>query len=381
MDQTGRTPKPVFVNVWLVVICAIVWAVVRYSQGRLEIAPGLLVALVLFAIASASLRTYVAVSDPSKVFTFTHWLLVFDILVISVGVAATGGVHSEAWILYFALLCTEAAVMPPKWVVPAILSCAAGYSLACWGDWGIAWIDILFRISMVVTVTLFINMVHVMHLERQGEIAELREKLHLVEERERIASDFHDGLGHSLVKSILGLEVAKAICETEPTEAKRLVEEQTSELRSAMAEMRGVIHQLHHDSNVSWQNQIRLLARQTQERIRAEITVDLPDVCLDPLLEETAVRIAQEALTNIMKHSASATRVAIAAKTDGGRFALTITDDGPGFDAANQGNGLTNMSRRATDSGGRLEIASAPGQGTAIELTAPMEREWTKSAS
>jgi len=98
-------------------------------------------------------------------------------------------------------------------------------------------------------------------------------------------------------------------------------------------------------------------------------------------LEAAAFRIAQEALTNVVRHAA-ATTVEIELTRVDAALQLVVRDDGRGFDVAaarrraldGESHGLINMQERATLAGGDLEIASAPGQGTSIRVRLPRSR-------
>jgi len=86
-------------------------------------------------------------------------------------------------------------------------------------------------------------------------------------------------------------------------------------------------------------------------------------------------RIVQEALQNALRH-ADAARIEVRLEGGGGRMALSVADDGGGFDAAAPGVrgrrlGLTSMEERAAELGGRLTIASRPGEGTTVRLEVP----------
>jgi signal transduction histidine kinase len=104
--------------------------------------------------------------------------------------------------------------------------------------------------------------------------------------------------------------------------------------------------------------------------VPVEVTVDGdPAVCPDT--DVVLLRAAQEALANVRKHAgAAAVRVRLA-YSDG--VALTVTDDGRGFDpaAAGGGFGLPGLRRRAQDSGGNVTVDSAPGAGTTIRVVLP----------
>jgi len=93
---------------------------------------------------------------------------------------------------------------------------------------------------------------------------------------------------------------------------------------------------------------------------------------LSPALEQAVYRVAQEALENVARH-ANARHVSVTLAVEGRRIALTVADDGQGFDVdaalAEDRFGLRGMRERAELGGGMLEVISAPGQGTTVRLT------------
>ncbi len=96
---------------------------------------------------------------------------------------------------------------------------------------------------------------------------------------------------------------------------------------------------------------------------------------LGPDVRRHVYLIFKEAVNNAVKHS-GAVRLSIALAVRGGQLALTVADDGRGFDRAqpSEGNGLTTMTRRAADLGGRAEITCPPEGGTVLALDVPLER-------
>jgi signal transduction histidine kinase len=92
----------------------------------------------------------------------------------------------------------------------------------------------------------------------------------------------------------------------------------------------------------------------------------------DPEIESTLYRLAQEALTNVVKH-ADASRVEIALVRRGASIGLTVTDDGAGFDPdhPDRGFGLIGMQERVALAGGRLDVRSKPGRGTTLTADLP----------
>jgi two-component system sensor histidine kinase UhpB len=97
---------------------------------------------------------------------------------------------------------------------------------------------------------------------------------------------------------------------------------------------------------------------------------------LDPEIQTTCFRIAQEAITNAVRHS-SATQIDVDLGREDGTFRLQVRDDGKGFDAESVqtqtgGLGLLGMKERANLVGGRTRIRSSPGKGTAVDVTLPL---------
>ena len=94
---------------------------------------------------------------------------------------------------------------------------------------------------------------------------------------------------------------------------------------------------------------------------------------LDPELESTVYRLVQEALTNVVKH-ARAERVDLQVSMNEDAVTVTVRDDGIGFDPAttSEGFGLVGMRERLELIGGRVDISSAPGQGTEVRAELPV---------
>lgn len=100
---------------------------------------------------------------------------------------------------------------------------------------------------------------------------------------------------------------------------------------------------------------------------------------LAPELETTCFRIGQEALTNVARH-AHATFVEIGLHASNDELELVVADNGAGFDSSEVGSvemrrkhfGLVSMSERANIAGGKLEVQSAPGEGTRLRVTLPL---------
>jgi signal transduction histidine kinase len=195
------------------------------------------------------------------------------------------------------------------------------------------------------------------------------------EERRRIARDLHDGLGQSLTAARIEIELARKGDLERLPEAGRACEEALSELRRAVRDLRP----LELESGTLRE---ALAAVAERFELRTGIATSLRFEGGEVRSRETSVyalRIMQEALTNVAKH-ASAHEVGVAVVARGDEVTLEVTDDGTGFDpAATPGAGLTGIRERCAFLGGSCSIESVPGQGTRISVRLP-DREERKAS-
>ncbi|HTH51143.1 MAG TPA: PAS domain S-box protein, partial [Pyrinomonadaceae bacterium] len=198
-------------------------------------------------------------------------------------------------------------------------------------------------------------------------------------ERSRIARDLHDRLGQQLTGLRLKLESIKPIA----GDNQRIIEvidqacEQAKQMDTDMSllawEMRPVSLESHglHEVLGSF---VRDWSK--SHGIEAEFQCISRNGRLSPELETNLYRIVQEALNNILKH-ADATEVSVTLNQNDREMVLVIEDNGRGFDhettaaSPTGGLGLVGMRERATVLGGRIEIESKPGAGTAVYARIP----------
>lgn len=207
--------------------------------------------------------------------------------------------------------------------------------------------------------------------QQRQETIDLERSKAILEERERIMRDMHDGIGGQLVASLAILEREK------DTEMKRNIQ---TVLTECLNDLRLIIHSL------SMQNSVMgsLLA---DFKYRTSRKLEQLDIDLDwqvaseaetlPIKPQTGLhllRILQEAFTNILKHSGAANIHFSAAQT-GENFQIIIEDDGyfaPQPDELNQGHGISNMKSRAARLGGQLHIGQKTPGGCQLILTFPL---------
>ncbi len=208
------------------------------------------------------------------------------------------------------------------------------------------------------------------------------QRLAIVEERERIGRDLHDGVIQSIYAVGLTLEDVPDLMVEDPAEASRRVERAIESLDQTIRDIRNFIFGLRPQLIDGIELVEGLAALADEFRVNTMVDVELragPDVDGLPLSPERTLEVlsvAREALSNIARH-AKATRaeiLVVRAGHDPG-LTLTIVDNGTGFDPdAPRGLGhlgLANMDARMTGIGGSLAIESSPERGTRIIVRIP----------
>ena len=371
--------------VWLIVGAAVLWGVIGKLQGKFVLSWAQLGLLIALALLSATARTWVGLKDPRVMYRLTLPLVLFDLFLITLATRFTGGFESQAWLLYFALLTSEAAVMPTRMLLSALGLTAIGYGWASAPLTPDLWNGFWFRIASISLVSWLIHQVLRSHAEYRMELAELREQYDLAQERERIAREFHDGLGHHLVSVIRGLESLqrRLKCPSDTT-SDSILQEQIDILRTALDETRQTIQQLRSPETADMRIFIHQTAERVAQRLGAQLHCACPDLMpeLTPLQTLMLTRVIQEALSNAMKHAGHPQNLWVECCWRDGWLEVRVADDGDGFDleTALEGMGLNNMRDRIHALGGELTIQSAPGQGTTVLARVPIRGErWNES--
>ena len=215
---------------------------------------------------------------------------------------------------------------------------------------------------------------------RLQEYSAQLEELSVIRERNRIAREIHDTLGHALTLLSVQLETATQL---EARGDPRLREEllQARQVAKAcLTEVRHSVEALRPDeaSAGSLQEQLRKLVAEFEATCRqTRITLDLEEAThpLNPDLCLTLYRCAQEALTNIRKH-AHATKVLLRLSTSDEQVELTVLDNGQGCEPSHEqrasGFGLRGMGERAALLDGTLRAGPQPGHGWRVDVVLPL---------
>ncbi len=199
----------------------------------------------------------------------------------------------------------------------------------------------------------------------------------LMDERERIAKELHDGIIQSLFAVGMGLQ-ATALMSGSPEVVAR-IDGAVNELDHVIRDLRSYIFGLQPGVLADRQldEALRALAEDVSRRSGIQVDVKVDPEAAPALAAQSheIVQLTREALSNVTRH-ARAGRASISLERRNGKAILTIRDDGTGFDPSvrRPGSGLRNMRARATAMDGRLRVITAPGKGTRLVLSVPMDR-------
>jgi signal transduction histidine kinase len=216
--------------------------------------------------------------------------------------------------------------------------------------------------------------VHAVRLS--ADIRRSRERLVMTreEERRRLRRDLHDGLGPQLASLMLMLTTARKVLRKEPDMAERMLTEAMTHMQKAITDIRHLVYGLRPPAL----DELGLLGllQEDMQRYHAcgvAFTLDAPDPLplLPAAVEVACYRIAQEALTNVIKH-AHAQHCTLRLHIDE-RLTMEVIDDGEGFAGTQKGGvGLTSMRERAQELGGTCSIDSHAQKGTCVSVYLPL---------
>jgi signal transduction histidine kinase len=206
-------------------------------------------------------------------------------------------------------------------------------------------------------------------LRTVNEQSEKLKSLAVVEERNRIAAEMHDTVGHTLTAAVLTLESAEGlVSEPQAVQKLHLGKEQ---VRRGLSELRASVKIVRAGNETNF---VAVLEQLLQE-IRSNTGLDIhlvmeSEIALPPLQAGILLSAIKECTTNAIRHG-QATHVDILIGEYKGQLRLAFTDNGSGTDDIKSGSGLSIMRERVQSVGGTLEIESTPGEGFTVSLIIP----------
>jgi signal transduction histidine kinase len=203
-------------------------------------------------------------------------------------------------------------------------------------------------------------------------------QLAVAEERNRMAREIHDSLGHRLTVSSVQLEGAQRLVTDDPKRAEDLIATVRGQVKEALRELRQSVATLREplETSMDFQQVLKNLIHDFESA--TDITVNLLIPKEFPTLLDTHrlmfFRSTQEALTNVQRH-ANAKQIWIQLDSSAKHVKLSFEDDGLGIEtgASKQGFGIRGMRERAAQLDGECFIDSRPGGGTRIIISLPLE--------
>ncbi len=211
---------------------------------------------------------------------------------------------------------------------------------------------------------------------RLAEYAAQVEELATMRERNRVAREIHDNLGHYLTVVNVQLEAAKIVMHSQPAKAQDALDKAQALTQEGLTAVRHSVSALRESplENQTLAEAIASLAAELRESgLVTELTIEGEPAIREPKIELTLYRAVQEGLTNVRKH-ARASRVDICLRYLPQETSLTVQDNGVGTHLSEESNGrfgLIGIQERVQLLNGRMTITTAPQQGFQFTITLP----------
>lgn len=210
----------------------------------------------------------------------------------------------------------------------------------------------------------------------EGEDKRIQERI--IQERQRLARELHDSVSQQLFAASMLLSAMTEQQENDAEEIPKPLAQAEKIVQQAQLEMRALLLHLRPAAlhNKTLAQGLEELLCELQQKVHFTIRFRLEDVSLSKGAEDHLFRIAQETLSNTLRH-ANASEVDILFVERDGLAIFRVQDNGVGFmkDEGNAGSyGLHHIQERAIEMGGTSKIVSVPSQGTIIEVKVPIEK-------
>jgi len=314
-------------------------------------------------------------------------------LVLGIGMLLCPG---GSWLIGLPLAGIAVERLSPRWrwVVYVTVLLVVVLPIGFYSTWG----EALMNGGIITTAIFFVIMFTQLRLNEQGarikaeelayqlesanrqlaEYASQAEELAATQERNRLAREIHDNLGHYLTIVNVQIEAAKVTCESDPPRALEALDKAQELARKGLSSVRESVSALR-VSPVENRSLKEVIAELVEESRVAGIKTEFKIIgkpC--PVESKTALalyRVVQEGLTNVRKH-ANASRVDVEldfSPTDNIR--LMLRDDGSGAADTSGGFGLIGLRERVQLLGGEFKVQTQPNQGFEIEVSLPLAEE------
>lgn len=320
---------------------------------------GFLGAVIIYLL----VRTALAFRNPS----WLKWEYVFppiDIAAVSMLIwLGNRDPLSNIALLYFFPIAQAAGTLNTRWAVTVSCLVLVGAALATHGLRSDEPFNTVFRYFFLIVLGSLVTLL-------AKASAELREALSVARDRNRMAMEMHDGVQAHLMTISKQLELAEAVGDKNPGRVTELAKDSRELARLAADELRYLVTRMRAPSlEQGFVAALKGFASNltTRHGLELEFVESGECVGLDRETEHAAFRIAQEALTNTIRH-ARATRVIVTIRFEPERVILSIRDDGIGMTEGQESGGIEGMIRRAVDVGGTVNVIGLGGTEVVAQL-------------
>jgi signal transduction histidine kinase len=301
------------------------------------------------------------------------WSAAYIVVQLAIGYVTfiASGAAIGAVLLLIVLVCQSVLLLPLPWVAVVV-------ALIPLAHLGMEWRTGIREGLGTLAAAVFAAVLTTLLVREQQARAQLQkyaaqaERLAATQERNRVARDIHDGLGHALTVVQMQVKAARAVLEVDAARADAVLAKAQAQAEEALAEVRRSVSALREPRVVPLPDALRgLVDEMSAAGVPTRLEVSGSPRRLPAETEETLYRAAQEGLTNVRKH-ALATKAELSLEYTE-KVRLEIRDDGTGIDPNDNtgGYGLLGVRERAANVGGLMSVESAPGQGATLRVEVP----------
>jgi signal transduction histidine kinase len=197
------------------------------------------------------------------------------------------------------------------------------------------------------------------------------EEMGAIAERNRIAAEIHDNVGHKLTAAIISVEAGEKLLESDSREAKKKLALARQQIKDGLQSIRLSVKAIKQGEEKDFVKNLKELLAQIKND--TSLSIDLvceSDIDLLPIQQNVLMRAIVECATNSIRHGKS-TQADILIQQSGDTVTMTFSDNGSGAENAAYGFGLNNMLERVKSIGGTLYTESEPGEGFTVSISIP----------
>lgn len=207
-----------------------------------------------------------------------------------------------------------------------------------------------------------------------SEYASKVKDLTIIQERNRLAREIHDGLGHYLTIINMQLKAATAVIDKDKEKAEKMIESATHLSSEALIDVRNSVFALRQESIdiKPLAERLSIIAESSSSKTqKILVSVHGESREISPKVDLTLYRAAQEMVNNAVKHSKASEVILTLDYTDGNHMLLTSQDNGLGINSMDRGFGLIGIKERVRLLKGEVEIKTSPGEGFMLKIKIP----------